>query len=267
MPDLDPELREAYAAFQPLASPSPDARARTWVAVANRIVKGETGPALESNPAPSRSARRIAIGMLAFAAAVIAALSFPVAQSLTEARRRSEPIHQQSGFSAEPAGESGVAVSPSRAEPVEPPRRRSPPRRAPLPSLAPPAPPVDVEVVAPPAPPVERKAPRVRRRVPTKPAPVVPARPPVREEATQLARARAALARHAPREALRIVQGHAERFPSTVFARERTALELLARCELGAEYSDLAKVDAFVRSASGSALARRVERACGRVTR
>jgi hypothetical protein len=83
------------------------------------------------------------------------------------------------------------------------------------------------------------------------------------EELALIKQAKADLDSNRATSALRRLNEHGARFPRGVFASEREALRILARCASGASPSSRSLAERFVRAHPRSPLVDRVSRACG----
>lgn len=76
-------------------------------------------------------------------------------------------------------------------------------------------------------------------------------------------RARKALLRHAPADAIKALREHASTFPKGAMAQERRALLAIATCESQGRDAGQTRASSFLRDHPSSSLAERVRSACG----
>jgi hypothetical protein len=238
------DVDSVLAAYRAVHRPDADASARMWSSLAKRAVAGDM-VALDAEPEVVVARSRVWM-FGAAAAAAVAAIGLSIgAVSVAEQQGAS---FEQTVDQAEPTA---TPQSVHEAEVVAPKRVDAP---AVLPTTAP-----AIEAPATPEPPRVRP-PRTKPIVTQPPEPSIDA-----AEILDLRRAQRLLAR-APAEALRLLDAHADAYPRSTLAAERSVARITALCNAGRSDASREAAEDFAAKHPGSPLVARVQGTCADVS-
>lgn len=254
MNDLGPSAKRVLADYAAVVGPQFPTAAQNWNDLVRRIERGEQPmPLPAAGPQRGRARLVVAITFAAAAALALVWVGSRVTVAALEADERPSAASWQGGSivdDREPASvvdEVVVVKDDARSRP-----RSDTPSVATAPKIASPSAPV-------PAPPVIARRPKPAVESPRgEPTPTPAATPEEAASALQQVRAigsaRAALRDGDPERALRQLESHARRWPTSEWAEERELLRIAALCQAGRHEAGLRAAASFSRAHPGSAL-------------
>jgi hypothetical protein len=250
MTDLGRSAKNVLADYAAVVGPQFPTAAQNWNDLVRRIERGEQPMPLPA-AAPVRSRARLVVA-ISFAAAAALALVWVgghVTVAALEADERPNAASWQGGSIVE-SQEPAAVVDQVLVVHDDARSRRATPSAANAPTIAPP-------IVRVPEPTVVERKPKASAKSPRAvEPPVVPAPDAASalEQVRAIGKARAALRDGDPEKALRQLESHARRWPTSDYAEDREMLRIAALCQAGRHDAAQSAATAFRRAYPGSAL-------------
>ncbi|HET6584584.1 MAG TPA: hypothetical protein VFG69_14095 [Nannocystaceae bacterium] len=253
MNDLGPVAKSVLADYAAVVGPQFPTAAQNWNDLVRRIERGEQPmPLPPATPARGRARLVVAISFAAAAALALVWVGGRVTVAALEADERPSAASWQGGAivdDQEPAAvvdEVVVVKDDARSRP-----RSATPTIGAATTVVPPA-------VAPAPPLVSVRKPKPSVKPPRAPEPTPAITPEdaasALEQVRAIARARAALRDGDPERALRQLDSHARRWPTSDYAEEREMLRVAALCQAGRHDAAKSAAASFRRAHPGSPL-------------